>query len=240
MIKTKEEIFSLLWDNGKKRMNGWWKDLLFDVYEVIDGYQKENNIKGNIAEIGIFEGRSLIPLANFRSDGELVIGMDNGKWVEDRRYEKYLNEAYGETDDIKLFFESSKNTKRYLDYKPYRMFYVDGDHSTEMTLNDLEVAQEVMSEGGIIFLDDYRNAKHGRNICKAIDFFLSKHSDLNVAFSSGETMFITKNEMVKEYNNLLNEKLHDWIITKDKVYGQLNNFVHPSGYLNYSVKLNKA
>jgi hypothetical protein len=241
MIKTKEEIFRLLWDeSGNKRMAGWWKDLLFDAYEAIDNYQKANNIDGNIAEIGIYQGRSLIPLANFRSGDELVIAMDNGKWVTDRIYEKHLHNAYSSTDKIKLFFESSKDTSKYLNYCPFRLFYIDGDHSTEMTLNDLKIARQVLNDRGIMFVDDYKNDKFGPGIRKAVDMFLSEFDDCDMVFTIGETLFIAKKPIVQEYRNLFNEKFSDWIITKDKVYGQLDNFVHPSGYLNYSVKLNKA
>jgi len=237
MIKTKEEIFALLWDkSGNKRMNGWWKDLLFDTYEVIDNYQKENSINGNIAEIGIYQGRSLIPLANFRSGDELVIAMDNGKWVKDRIYEKHLYDAYGSTDKIKLFFESSKDTLRYLNYSPYRLFYIDGDHSTEMTLNDLKIARQVSNDDGIMFLDDYKNNNFGPGIRKAVEIFLSEFNEYDMAFTVGETLFIAKKHMIEKYRNLLNEKFSDWIVTKDVMYKHLNNFAHPTGFLNYTVQ----
>ena len=56
--------------------------------------------------------------------------------------------------------------------------YVDGDHSYEGCLRDLESALKVVKKGGLILGDDYQwpKQKHGKpGVTKAVDEFLKKH-----------------------------------------------------------------
>lgn len=229
MIKTDQEIFSNLWTTtGAKAIPGWWKNLLFYAYEEIDKFQTEESIEGNLGEIGIYHGRSLIPLSNFRKENEIMVCMENGKWTEGKEpYKQNLINAFGSLDGFEIYHESSENTKRFHKYNPFRIFYIDGSHTYEMTLNDLRIAGEVLNEKGILFLDDYANPKLGGPICKAVDKFLEENSEFRIPFTVGESLFICKQDMVESYNNCM-AKLN-WIVSIDKKYLQAHHYIHPNG-----------
>lgn len=73
----------------------------------------------------------------------------------------------------KEFFEQFKHYPEKLDW-----IYVDGDHSYEGCLYDLEQSRNAVVSGGRIFGDDYRwteqNGKFG--VTRAVDEFVSKYN----------------------------------------------------------------
>lgn len=69
--------------------------------------------------------------------------------------------------------------------------YIDGDHSYEGCLRDLENALQVVKQGGLILGDDYGwpNAKWFKpGVTKAVDEFINKH-ELKQMFKHGETQY---------------------------------------------------
>lgn len=69
--------------------------------------------------------------------------------------------------------------------------YIDGDHSYEGCLRDLENALQVVKQGGLILGDDYGwpNAKWFKpGVTKAVDEFINKH-ELTKMFKHGETQY---------------------------------------------------
>ena len=68
--------------------------------------------------------------------------------------------------------------------------YIDGDHSYEVCLRDLENSLDVVKKDGIILGDDYYwpNAKWGKKgVTKAVNEFIEKHNFK--MFKHGETQY---------------------------------------------------
>jgi hypothetical protein len=94
-------------------------------------------------------------------------------------FQKYYDKVY---ESVKTRFKSNKNviihrmdSKKWFDYIDIKFdwIYVDGDHSYEGCLIDLENCLKVLKKNGIIFGDDYGN-KPG--VVKAVDEFITKHN----------------------------------------------------------------
>ena len=56
------------------------------------------------------------------------------------------------------------------DRGPFRLFSVDGCHTTEHTLADLNTAQDCLAPGGVIILDDYMQP-HWPGVTEALGLF---------------------------------------------------------------------
>ena len=69
--------------------------------------------------------------------------------------------------------------------------YVDGDHSYEGCLSDLENSLKAVKPGGLILGDDYGwpNSKWNKpGVTKAVNEFINKHKLTNI-FRHGQTQF---------------------------------------------------
>jgi hypothetical protein len=88
---------------------------------------------------------------------------------------------------------------------PYRLFRVDGEHSLEVALHELRLANAVMAEGGVIMVDDYFDPKFP-GVSEAVNpFFLLYRNEVRV-----EPFLITGNKLflvTKEYENLYREAI---------------------------------
>ena len=58
---------------------------------------------------------------------------------------------------LSLIEDSSLNVRKDQFTQPIRLFSVDGGHSVECTINDLQLASETLSDGGVVILDDVFN-----------------------------------------------------------------------------------
>ena len=226
MLHDRKKIMSFLWDiEGNKKISGWWKDCLFGIYELIDSYQEKNSIKGNLGEIGIYRGRSLIPFINFKRDDK-VFAMDIDE--ESRKVSNLIKTIYpNDHQDVEITIGDSKNTNPFESNGPFRMFYVDGDHKYESALNDLIIASKVLSDKGVIFIDDYENPRYGKDVTRAINYFLKNNTKFELGFCTCQTAWIVENS---ETDNLLKElrTLSNWNESVDPTFN-VPLFLHKDG-----------
>lgn len=229
----KDIVMGHLWNkDGTKNIPGWWKDILFDVYLAINTFQTRNNIKGNLGEIGVRKGRSLVPLYNLATPEEKTVAIDISDLTEVR---DLCNRVFGSSDNLILEKKDSKDTNFFDAFGPYRMFYVDGDHSTKMTLNDLNIAKRNIQRGGIFFLDDYENPSYGDAVRKAINQFINANTDFEICFCSGQTLWITSKEYSEAYRECVSN-IPDFQANKDVYYDVLNHN-HKDGVYYWKQKI---
>lgn len=209
-----------------KKIRGWWKDSLFELYEAINVVQKEN-ITGNLCEIGIWYGRSLLPLYNL-ADTEITVGVDIFNRNQKQEVLNTVNQCFGSLDNLVIIegnsgHSSIKDSIKKLD--PFRIIYIDGGHSFEAASSDLCLAEETLTNGGLIIMDDYRNPNVGRTVTKAIQTF-TKHTDYNVIFTSCHQAFICQSSVSQTYINAV--KSLKWNETQDSTFDVMN-YEHPGG-----------
>ena len=237
MKHSKDEIMLHLYDceNGtyKKTISGWWKDSAFEIYEAFNLMQKELKIEGNLCEIGTWYGRSFLALRNFTEEHETCIGIDIFKGGYYADLINNIKKCFGNLDGSKIIkvapsYSPAEKCKVLKPYAPIRIFYIDGDHSYEGALLDLNVARETLHQDGILFLDDYENPKYGPAVTKSTNTFLDENDEFALAFSSSQRIFLCRKHMVDSYVSAMSKL--NWNIGKDLVWKNLINFEHPHGY----------
>ena len=240
---SKDIIMPHLYDceSGKynKIISGWWKDSVFEIYDAIDSLQDELNISGNLCEIGTWHGRSFLPLRNFTKDHETCIGIDIFKNDYHAILIKNINNCFGSLAGSKII--KVKTTSSVSDkcnvlkpFQPIRIFYIDGDHTYNGALLDLNVAKATLHQDGIMFLDDYENPTHGPAVTKAVNNFLSNNPEFTLAFSSTQRIFLCRTHMVESYISAMSTL--KWDVGKDVVWLNLINFEHPVGYNSWQIE----
>lgn len=157
---------------GYRFVRGWLELPVLDVMQVLDKAQRANGVSGSAAEIGVHHGKLFIALHLLRQAGEASVAID---LFEDQE----LNiDQSGHGDAGKL----TANLKRWTDNSdviyhrgdstqlsgsdvvdlagsPVRMFSVDGGHTEEIVLKDMQTAEEALADGGIVIADDVFNSQ---------------------------------------------------------------------------------
>lgn len=146
-----------------RSISGWFSKEAAQLLALLDEIQKKNKLTGDIFEIGVHHGKSALFLHRFLSDDEKM-------QVCDLFGNQKLNTSVSGLGDKATFL---KNADRILGANTiqihekssnaltideignsYRMFHVDGGHSFEEALADLNLAAQAIQPYGILILDD--------------------------------------------------------------------------------------
>lgn len=176
------------WAEGFPLVEGWVHGGLLRYVKLVDQVQREAAITGNIAEIGVYHGKFLIALASLTAPGGKVTALDvfedqdknlDGAGVGNLEILQRNVAAYGPGDVDYAYIKADSSALTVLakmeltrDRGPFRLFSVDGCHTVEHTLGDLQTAQDCIAPGGVIILDDYMQP-HWPGVTEAVSLFCS-------------------------------------------------------------------
>ena len=163
-------------------IKGFFEPGLLRLYLELDAVHESRGVRGALVEIGVFHGKSFMPLALLRQPGERCVAIDcfedqsantdrsgEGDAVAFRKNvdatmraccdggcdarEDWL--AVLETDSRLLADDASP--LRAAAGSPVRLFSIDGCHTAEATAADLRVASSAMHPEGVVVVDDAFN-----------------------------------------------------------------------------------
>jgi hypothetical protein len=164
-------------------IKGFFEPGLLRLYLELDAVHESRGVRGALVEIGVFHGKSFMPLALLRQPGERCVAIDcfedqsantdrsgEGDAVAFRKNvdatmraccdggcdarEDWL--AVLETDS-RLLADDASPLWSAAAGSPVRLFSIDGCHTAEATAADLRVASNAMHPEGVVVLDDAFN-----------------------------------------------------------------------------------
>ena len=112
-------------------------------------------------------------------------------------YNLYLKENLNSIDSVKKFLQkfgnkinlykgNSNKLLKNLNIKNIDFAFIDGGHSYQTTLNDIEVVhQNMKGRKGTIVCDDYQDASYITDVKKAIDYYV-KRENLSLRLIEGK------------------------------------------------------
>lgn len=137
--------------------------LFLSAFELQDAFA----VTGDVAEIGVFQGKTLILMAHALNEGERVIAIDTfgrppGRDVQMRVALEANLVRFGYMDLCDIIAGDSlsftpESLRVRLGGARVRLFSVDGDHTKAAVLHDLALADSVLAPGGIVAADDLFN-----------------------------------------------------------------------------------
>jgi hypothetical protein len=152
-----------------------------EVYETIPGngwLTKEearllwtvvNNCSGSILEVGSYHGRSTVLLAVTGRNVHAVdpfSGFDSDDPTGDLTYQKFMNNVFHSRCLMNVHLHRRKVEDWYPLESDFGFAYLDGDHTYEGTLRQIQKAKDI---GAWDFcIHDYAQSRDGLHIAKAI------------------------------------------------------------------------
>lgn len=142
-------------------------------YSILYNIAKNINVDGYVVEIGTDQGESAIALSYGLRHGQInkkVITVDIGITQEargDKLSESlrraWVNEkmvCHDMMDDIITVGCSSKEFSKFFS-SPISLLFVDGEHTQEGVIFDIEYYGSLLTSGGVIVIDDYNSHLSG-------------------------------------------------------------------------------
>lgn len=156
---------------GHRSVDGWLEPVAVRLVRRLDAGQRERDVRGHVAEIGVHHGRLLVLLALLRRPDEHALAVDlfedqhlnvDGSGLGDRRaLERNLRRWDPRAAEVRLVQADSSELDagqlRALAGGGVRLVSVDGGHTAALTEHDLETACGALVPGGAVVLDDVFN-----------------------------------------------------------------------------------
>jgi len=174
------------WAEGFPNIEGWVSGGHLQPLKLVDRIQRAAGISGHAAEIGVFHGKFLLALASLLDPGGRVTALDvfddqsknlDGAGEGNLEILQRNVAAHGRKDADYAYIKADSSALTLLDKVdltrsrgPFRLFSVDGCHTTEHTLCDLQTAQQCIAPGGVVILDDYMQP-HWPGVTEAVSLF---------------------------------------------------------------------
>ncbi|TGD42211.1 class I SAM-dependent methyltransferase, partial [Pseudotabrizicola sediminis] len=161
-------------NDGFKKVEGWVDARLLPILKLLHQTQTEMAVQGGVLEIGVHHGRFFLPLnamvepaegPSFAIDlfEDQALNIDrsghgsSGKFAESLR----LFDRHGGANVHTIAGDSTRlrhgDPTRFRATPP-KVISVDGGHTVEHTLSDLQFAEAILHDRGAVFLDDILNA----------------------------------------------------------------------------------
>ena len=160
------------------------------VAQYKDYYKVKYNILKNekpeakrILEIGVRAGYSAWTFLQACPDVEYV-GLDanngthGGQGGEDGRFANWAKRILKEYN----FHQYQCDTQKETDLSRFGKFdfiHIDGDHTVEGVMHDLDICSEILDESGVMLIDDYTYIK---TVQQGVDTWLQNHKEFSHTF----------------------------------------------------------
>ena len=154
---TNQEQISNFVSTNHQSIEGWFFPLDWVAFITVSNIHKEFGIKGDICEVGVWQGKSLVLLSLLKSKGETVFGLDLFTGELMSLTEKNL-ERYGDPSDVQLCEVDANqfgfDQLRSLIHKPLRFLHIDAGHEYHEVLHQLKLYTPFLGDDAVIAMDD--------------------------------------------------------------------------------------
>lgn len=216
---------------GLRRVGGWLKP---EAAALISALSDAQAGRGAVGEIGVHHGKLFLLLELCRKDGEAAVAIDlfdmqdenvDGSGRGNRsRFEQNLRAHARRPADVTVLAANStaldSDTLLRAGDGSYRLFSVDGGHTAEITVNDLELAGEILAPGGVLIVDDYFNVEWP-GVSEGVNRYLMNQPRLvPVGSAHGKTFFTTPGSE-EMFRTVMRDtaRIHGWRCSDQRFHG---------------------
>ena len=163
--------------NSYQDIDGMLPELAAMAVTSVFEYQQENDIGGDLAEFGVYKGRCAALLATYVRPNESLHLVDISSFIETEKIDA-INKNY-------TFHKISSNDfiEKVLHNQPsqsFRFIHADGSHTFDNVMNDIKVADQLLSDDGVVVFDDYQNPNYPQVPAAVFTYLAESDSDLRM------------------------------------------------------------
>jgi len=170
-----------------ERVRGMSSRFAAAICGYLMGRQTTLGIKGDVVEIGTFEGRFFIAMALGLAPPERAIGIDRFDWPDEKIETRFLANCAAHGIAAERFVSWKADSREItpamlrdkLGGRTVRFAHIDSHHARECLTNDLDLVHAVLHPDGIICLDDMLHPGYPLLAVAAFDY-LARHPEMRL------------------------------------------------------------
>lgn len=230
---------------GAAQVSGWLSPISGRAISALLSYQQEQAIEGSLVEIGVYHGKTFIGLAQSARQNERAVAVDIFTYEGASTLETFTEElkrhltrerqrrvVVARQDSTKL---SMAQWLRMLE-RPARFAHVDGDHTREAVINDIQLVSAALADKGVVVIDDFLHP-HYADVTEGIfDALRAARNLVPIAllpgtgdiWQGGHKLVCCTRESASEYQRLLRRAFAGAPVRQHPILGQpVIAFVQP-------------
>lgn len=227
-----------------RRVRGWLNTLTAEVIAALGQHQTALGLSGAVGEIGVHHGKFWLVLDHIAAPDELRFAIDTFGLQDlntDRsgrgdlnRFERNRKRFGAKEGRVEIITASSLDvTAEQLAARvgKVRLFSIDGGHTSHCVVNDLGLADAVLSRDGLVALDDVFN-EHWPGVMTGFAQFMQTGRGGLVPFCivPGKVLLSTP-ATADRYGQFVRERFASHVIRTHDFYGRnVPILVHPAGF----------
>lgn len=201
--------------HGQFLVKGWLLPGAPEAIVLLTDEQRSANMRGGVAEIGVYHGKLFILLYLLANEDEPAAAID----LFSQQQLNVDNSGEGDLERLKRNLRRHADTSRLLIHEgdsthltssdllqlcggPLRMISIDGGHTAEITAHDLATSEGALMEGGIIVLDDCFNEMWPGVVDGVHQYFSQSRTIVPFGVGANKTLFCHR-PFVRQYADVL-------------------------------------
>lgn len=195
-------------------IEGWFSTESIGIWDSFLEFQKKSQLQGNIGEIGVWHGKSALLAAMHLRKNEKMLLVDPRPMHEAKEVIKKNC-----PNSLCAFFEhTSSHLKKIEAYQnsasSFRWFHIDGEHSSQAAYLDLEIADYLLSEDGMIVVDDFFKPMYPQITAAVFKYIDSRPMRLQLILVGHGKGYICRPRIAKTYLSFIKNNLHSEMIER--------------------------
>jgi predicted O-methyltransferase YrrM len=184
---------------------GMWRQSAVIINSLLE-FQSSKSICGDMAEIGVYRGYGASLFSAFLLPNEKIFLID--PYTEENLFIDPIKRCAGDgiiNQLVHVKVDSMKLCRDFNLFKQYdlRFFHIDGEHSYDAVMSDLELANRSLSSNGIVVIDDFF-ATACPSVTEAVFDFIHKSSaDLSIFLIGFNKAYLCRNRSLGLYRSLI-------------------------------------
>ena len=198
-------------------------NLINDIKKVCKGFHNHTHILYDIAtlldrpvtylEIGAYDGASASLMA-IHPNSVRVVSVDSGEVIAPEQVIKNVNK-FKHLDCKYAYLQGYSFNKEVLQiindkFSKIDILFIDGDHSYNGVISDYNNYKHLVTTGGVLVFDDYRDFRHSPQVKPAVDY-LSQDTFIKDGFEIIGSLVYNK---LQETNYTTVDSSNEYIIFK--------------------------
>ncbi len=166
-------------------------------------FQVSSGIEGNLAEIGVYEGRSAVLLAAWERPGEMLTLIDPYHSAElSARIEAA---APGASHTFHALSSEDPAVTRAIASlaRSVRFFHIDGRHSAHCVRHELDLADTALAARGLVCVDDFFSDRYPEVTLGVFDFLRDRPGAMKIVLCAFNKCFLCRAEAHQLYLDAL-------------------------------------
>lgn len=202
------------------------------LWDALLSFQNTHGIHGNMLEIGVYKGLSALMSSLHLKETEKFVLIDCTRYIEDA--EANLAPILGtrgnyiQQPSYQVTLHSLGDLR-----SSCRWLHIDGEHTGRAVINDLELCEQLLSDDGIIVLDDFFNPMYPQLTEAAFSFLSANKHKLSMFLCGWNKAYLARPLFAFNYRNFIRQalaaELHqreidDFILTKTTTLDESTSF----------------